>query len=351
MHRLLLSLAVLVFAGGLVAGGTGAFFSDTETSTGNVFAAGALDLKVDSTAHYNHMVCVPRVDTAGYNWQPEPGAFPNGVPADHYPQPGTQCEGTWAETDLGPSMKFFNLSDIKPGDEGENTISLHVYDNDAWGRFVISGVTDLDNTCTEPESEVGAEEPECPAPSDTPATTPGELAENIQFYAWVDQGATPGFQNVDGLGELFDDDSEEEGVQLIDPTEGDNVWQCAGLTDPAQYPAQPPVDCNEPLVILPGDVDENPNEDQTLPDETHNIWPALAALYSFEGCTDADGGTDYGLCQGLAADGRMVGSTTYYFGLAWDVPTTVGNEAQTDSLTANLTFEAVQHRNNPTQQF
>jgi hypothetical protein len=43
----------------------------------------------------------------------------------------------------------------------------------------------------------------------------------------------------------------------------------------------------------------------------------------------------------------MVGSTTYYFGLAWSVPDDVGNEAQTDSLNADLTFEVEQHRNNP----
>lgn len=42
----------------LVAGGTGAFFSDTETSTGNVFTAGAVDLKIDHTkAYYNGEPC------------------------------------------------------------------------------------------------------------------------------------------------------------------------------------------------------------------------------------------------------------------------------------------------------
>jgi predicted ribosomally synthesized peptide with SipW-like signal peptide len=48
---------MIVFVGALAAGATGAFFSDTETSTGNTFAAGSLDLRVDSEAHYNGSVC------------------------------------------------------------------------------------------------------------------------------------------------------------------------------------------------------------------------------------------------------------------------------------------------------
>ena len=42
-----------MFVGGLVAGATGAFFSDTETSTGNTFAAGAIDLGIDNESYYN----------------------------------------------------------------------------------------------------------------------------------------------------------------------------------------------------------------------------------------------------------------------------------------------------------
>ena len=37
----------------IAVGATGAFFSDTETSTGNTFAAGAIDLGVDNTSYYN----------------------------------------------------------------------------------------------------------------------------------------------------------------------------------------------------------------------------------------------------------------------------------------------------------
>lgn len=311
--KVLLSGSVILVAAALVIGGAFAFFSDTETSTGNTLVAGALDLKVDSESHYNGSVCT-NTGTAQdplYIWQGG-NEYPVGLP----------CEGTWTETDLGATHKFFNLTDVKPGDEGENTISLHVYNNDAWGRFVISGVQDIDNTCTEPEEE-SANDTCVQADGDNNTPGSGELAESITFSAWIDDGSIPGFQGPEDVGE------------------GDNVQQG-----------------NEQTIIAPGTVDE--------PGETHNIWEALAAyragLGSACNATDSDGngqtdndGTpsedNYLACQGIAVDGRMVGSTTYYFGLDWNILDSVGNEAQTDSLVADLAFEAVQHRNNPGQTF
>lgn len=317
MKRILMSLLTVGAVGGLAFGATSAFFSDTETSTGNTIAAGQLDLKVDSESHYNGKVCIPNVNQVP---EIEGDEYVWGPGVSSWPITGTPCTGTWEETDLGASTKFFDLTDVKPGDLGENTISLHVYDNDAWGRFVITDVQDVDNTCTEPESN---STDDC-AESDIPDLTlgSGELAENITFSAWIDDGAIPGFQGPEDTGE------------------GDNIRQQ-----------------NEQVVILPGTLDEA--------GETHNIWSALAAYRTLLNSTnvcdvtdpDGDGQTDldgtpsednYLACQGIATDGRMVGSTTYYFGLDWSVPTTVGNEAQTDSLNATLSFEVEQHRNNPT---
>src|SRR3989344_7507912 len=58
MKKILLSLAMIVVVAGAVAGGTIAFYNDTETSTGNVFTAGSIDLTVDHTkASYNGEEC------------------------------------------------------------------------------------------------------------------------------------------------------------------------------------------------------------------------------------------------------------------------------------------------------
>lgn len=318
--KILFSGITLLAAAALIIGGTFAWFSDTETSEGNVLAAGAIDLKVDSEAHYAGLVCQEN------RWVDD-----NPPSTTRQDLVGQECAGTWSLKDLGQGDMFFNLDDIKPGDEGENTISLHVFTNDAWGQFVISNVVDLDNDCTEPETE--SSDPEC---SITPTPIPGvgELASSLSFHAWIDQGAILGFQ-------CFNPTTETTGARCtIDPTEGDNIQQCVEQQL-----------CQEPDIITPGPLDPL--------GETHNIWEGLALYRALLGTacdtTDSDGdghavdgAGKYLACHGLADDGRLVGSATYYFGLAWSLPDTVGNEAQTDSLSATLSFKAVQHRNNPT---
>lgn len=300
---LLLSLLALGVVGMLANGATIAFYGDVERSTGNTFTAGGVELLVDSVSHYNNMICTD-VDGDGFGdgWQPEDGF----VPADdHYPAPGSACDGTWELTDLEDGVhKFFNFDDLKPGDFGEDTISLHVFDNPAWGRFRVENVVDADNTCTDPEQS--AEGGACSDPDGD-----GELDNYLAFTAWVDHGATPGFQCA-----------ENDAQCDVDPTEGDNVYQST-----------------EVYVI----------QDATFADfESFEFAPALAAAYAAFGCTEADGDTDFGNCHGLAEDGRMVPFATYYFGLAWDLPLlATGNDAQTDTFQADMVFEVEQHRNNP----
>ena len=95
--------------------------------------------------------------------------------------------------------------------------------------------------------------------------------------------------------------------------------------------------------------------------EIHDFWGGLAAVRAALNvagtCAIPDPEGDghallvdghYGPCQGLAVDGRLVGSTTYYLGVRWDVLGTVGNEVQSDSFLANVSFDTYQHRNVPT---
>lgn len=313
LQRILVGLGMIVFVGAVAVGATGAFFSDTETSTGNTFAAGALDLKVDSQSHFNGLVCVTH-EQGGSTWENPVGATPVGP--EHYPQPGDPCGGTWAESDLIPdsvAFRFFNFDDLKPGDEGENTISLHVYDNDAWGCFTVDNVVDSDVSCTEPESE-DADDLSC-TPNGNVAV--GELGAALTFDAWLDEGATPGFQcNNPAVPATAGAGCE------ADPDEGNNI-----------------LDEGETLFWDDETVDEASEGPFALSD-------VLAAANAVHQCVTQTGHTDYGLCHGLADDGRMVGSVTYYWGLAWNIPADAGNEIQTDSLTLDMIFEAVQHRNN-----
>jgi len=143
---------MLIFAGSAVAGGTGAFFSDTETSTDNSFTAGALDLTVDNTSYYNGSY------SAETSWELANLDDGNG-PADG-------------------SYLFFNFNDLKPGDWGEDTISLHVHDNPSWACMNLALTATDDNGLTEPEAELDSTE----GPGE------GELQDELHFAWWLDDG-------------------------------------------------------------------------------------------------------------------------------------------------------------------
>ncbi len=172
-----MSLGVIVFVAALSMTATGAFFNDTETSTGNTFTAGAIDLKVDSHQYYNGNECknvTPQAETATYQW----------VGQASYPVPGTPCEGTWAESDLtGFAFKFFNFGDVKPGDQGENTVSLHIDNNPAWACLDIKTTSNEENSHLQPEINAG---------DATIGPGNGELAGNINFFTWLDNASTSG---------------------------------------------------------------------------------------------------------------------------------------------------------------
>jgi len=56
--KIILSLSIIGIVAAIAIGGTVAFFSDTETSAGNILVAGSLDLKVDHTKQtYNGIDC------------------------------------------------------------------------------------------------------------------------------------------------------------------------------------------------------------------------------------------------------------------------------------------------------
>jgi len=133
--KILISLSVIGAVAAIAVGGTIAYFSDVETSTGNTFTAGKLDLIVD-------------IDGQDQN-------------------PLTQS--------------LFTLADMKPGDLGEKTISLKVDDNPACGFVNIDLKSDLDNSCNEPEI---ADEADCA--SDMTVEGSGELNDQVQFAIWAD---------------------------------------------------------------------------------------------------------------------------------------------------------------------
>lgn len=181
MKKLLSGILQIGVVVGVAVFSSNAFFSDTETSFGNGLEAGKLDLRVDYSSTYNGIV-----------------------------------SNSWELTDL-TDEKFFDLADVKPGDSGEGTISLHVSDNDAWGCVTIKPTANDDNGLTEPESEVDS----------TDGVGNGELAQNLQFRIWADictEDAQPG----DNIYQADCDILLAEGPGIIHPA----TWALADSNTP-----------------------------------------------------------------------------------------------------------------------
>ncbi|OHA94800.1 MAG: hypothetical protein A3A96_02390 [Candidatus Zambryskibacteria bacterium RIFCSPLOWO2_01_FULL_39_39] len=269
MKKILLSSFLILFAvSSLVLGGTGAFFSDTETSSGNTFTAGAIDLKIDNTSYYN-------------------GVLNQGT--------------TWSLTDLTDHL-FFDFDDLKPGDIGEDTISIHVDNNDA---YVCAEVTLTSN------EENGINNPEAEDQDITEGPGEGELAQNVNFIWWADDGdnVLEGDENIISQGPIGNLPlNQPYTVALADS--GSNIW--TGIGGPVAGSDTKYIGkgwCFGNLSVTPvvqdgAIVDTNPADG--IPDNG----------------PDARG-------AGFSCDGSLLDNTT-----------------QTDLLTADIKFSAVQSRHN-----
>lgn len=269
MKKILLSILTISAVAALGWGASSAFFSDEETSTGNILVAGAIDLLVDNESYYN-------------------GEFSN--------------DTSWLEpTDLTNQL-FFAFRDLKPGDYGEDTISLHVDNNDSWVCADVTLTSNNENGIVDPEDDDG---------DVTDDPDGGELANRVNFIWWADDGdnvleegeeALPGGPlGVLGVGGTAT-------VPLADSQT--NIWdeENAPLPgDSTQYVGKAWCFGTIAAAALPdGDYPEGPagdNNDNQTPGEPE------------------DGGVT---CDGSAED----------------------NQTQTDSFTADISFRAVQSRHN-----
>lgn len=320
-----MSASMIAFVTALVFGGTQAFFSDEEASEGNTFTAGAIDLLVDSQAHYAGLYCDDGI------WvlenQDVGTTRPDLVDED--------CDGTWEETDLGPENTFFNYGDLKPGDNGENTISLHVYDNDAYACVIIDNMIDDDNGTNEPEEDAG---------DTTPGDGEGELSQEIRFFAWADDGDNiwengenvlfsntegPASDVIDGVVyPLFTPDINDGAVLEatttvyiglywcygdIDVNEGENILSCdgAGGTNLTQTDS-----LSADITFYVEQARNNENFScPALPDRREPIGAVLGAYTAPapEVCdvtVDDDGGEDFTTIQEAIDDGGTVNGNT-----------------------------------------
>jgi predicted ribosomally synthesized peptide with SipW-like signal peptide len=261
---------MIVGVAAIVAGATTAFFSDTETSSGNTFTAGDIDLKIDNTSYYN-------------------GVF----------NPST----SWLLKDLTNGDLFFNFTDLKPGDYGEDTISIHAGSNDAYVCAEVKLTSNSENGINEPETVAGDVTP-----------NDGELASKVNFIWWADDGDNVlevGEVPLPGgpLGTLGVGNSAT--VQLADSQQ--NIWS---PNTPGPLPGGQTKYVGKAWCF--GTLTTSPVLQDGL---GSTVTPQIP---------NGTNGPDSLRGGGFTCDGSQE-----------------GNESQTDGMTADISFTAVQARHNP----
>jgi predicted ribosomally synthesized peptide with SipW-like signal peptide len=177
--------------------GTSAYFNDDELFENNALTAGELDLKIDWQQTYTgpdgrkYINAHPDHDGDGRQSVPHP--------EENYAVEYTgrnlveflTCETPGFDDNYDFSSKcrpeqehLVELSDLKPGDRGEITFSLHLCDNPGYIWMQGREVSNAENDYTEPEprTEDGGDvnDPDDP-------TGRGELAENVDVELWYDR--------------------------------------------------------------------------------------------------------------------------------------------------------------------
>lgn len=202
---------------------------------------------------------------------------------------------TWEVADL-VAQKFFSFEDIKPEDMSEDTITLEVTSNPAWVCANIEATSASESGVLDPEVEAGDDVDD--------GNWDGELDNELNFVFWADDG-----DNVHEVGEE---------VLMAGPAsnlpQGDN-------NGGATYPV---VDST----TNPWGVDGDPMQPGPA-GQVHigKAWcyGAIAPAPVSEADTNPiDRGT-----TGISCDGSAV-----------------GNISQSDALMGDITFTAVQSRNN-----
>ncbi len=292
IKKILLSLLTVSAVAVVAVAATTAFFSDTETSSGNILQAGAIDLGIDNESFINGLL------SEGTTWEISYDLDDCFI-GD--PQDGIPC-------------LFFNFIDLKPGDYGEDTISVTVKNNDSWVCTTTTITSDDDMDCTEPENDV--EGPNCPTDGSEPDLddTDGDLANEIDIMWWADDGDNVLEEDetvIDGPGNLGSVPLDFPVVRKLSDSTG------------SIFPTPGPLIGGDTYFIAKawcfGDLGTAPlsQNGYTGPDEPTNDGQNINGP-----ATPEDGGIT---CTGASV---------------------IDNAAQTDKVMLDVSFDAVQSRNN-----
>lgn len=136
--KILISLSVIGVVSVIAIGGTIAYYNDTETSSGNAFLAGTLNLKVDND---------------------------------------------------DPTARFYSAEDIKPGYEDKDIWELRNTGSlDGYLHITFANLVNDEMGCPEPEQNEGGD-----TTCDNPGEGQGELAENLDILIYLDENTNEDF--------------------------------------------------------------------------------------------------------------------------------------------------------------
>jgi Ca-activated chloride channel family protein len=186
-RKILGSVGAIGVAGATAGYGTSAYFSDEETFEDNSLTAGTLDLKVDwqqryygPTEQWEYVNAHPDHDDDGeQSLDLGEGGVVRYSDADRNIVEALNCSTLDEnyEDNFGENQdSLVSLSDVKPGDEGEITFSLHLCDNPGYIWLTADDFSQSGGTTTEPEAEE----------LESGETDDGELAENMNVEFWYD---------------------------------------------------------------------------------------------------------------------------------------------------------------------
>ena len=133
MKKTIISLSIIAVMATMVVGATSSYFSDLETSSGNTFTAGTLDLKVGGS---------------------------------------------------DPTQWSISVGDIKPGDSGTATTTIcNIGSIDGYLHITFANLVNDENGCVDPEF---TDEPGC-------GDSIGELAKNLDLLVYLDEDTDDAF--------------------------------------------------------------------------------------------------------------------------------------------------------------
>ena len=283
--------------------GTTAYFNDTESFTNNTLTAGELDLKLDYKSTY--LGGPGRLDDVKSMGYPDAEDLGDGrYLLDQAPSPADMqaWEDLVMDDDFdfcspeadeflvnGDGIPVFTLDDVKPGDSGEVTISIHICDNPAFLYLAGELTENAENGQSEPELEDEGE--------DTDGI--GELADAIEVCVWYDEDCDNVYEPT-GTGQ-----QQELEVALVSDVSG----SMSGSIDDLQAAANGFVDnLSAPDEAAAISFNSSASLDQKLTTNYQAVKDAINA-YSDGGGTSIDLGIDVGADELLNGSNATPGAS------------------------------------------